>query len=316
MRTNSTFSVMKRLAAAVLFVMAGSLTAFAQNLTVTGTVTDELGEPMIAVSVIEKGTQNGVMTDIDGKYEIHTKPGAVLEYSYIGYLTVDKNAINGVLNIQMEPDSEMLEETVVVGYGVQKKSSLTGSVSQVKSEDIENRTITTPESALQGKTAGVQIFSSSARPGASPSVRIRGISSNSSSDPLYVVDGRISSSISGIDPNDIESMEVLKDGASAAIYGARAGNGVILITTRKGQGEGKISYNFQLTSQSISKVPQVMNSEEYMQWYLEDGRFDMEKFYRNWDFKTNTDWIDYSYEPSMMQRHNVTFSAGSEKGSI
>ena len=296
--------------------MAGSLTAFAQNVKVSGTITDELDEPMIGVSVIEKGTQNGVITDIDGKYEIQTKPGAVLEYSYIGYVTVEKNAINGVLNIQMAPDTEMLEETVVVGYGVQKKSSLTGSVSQVKSEDIENRTITTPESALQGKTAGVQIFSSSARPGASPSVRIRGISSNSSSDPLYVVDGRISSSISGIDPNDIESMEVLKDGASAAIYGARAGNGVILITTRKGQGEGKISYNFQLTSQSISKVPQVMNSEEYMQWYLEDGRFDMEKFYRNWDFKTNTDWIDYSYEPSMMQRHNVTFSAGSDKGSI
>ena len=316
MRTNSTFSVMKRLAAAVLFVMAGSLTAFAQNLTVTGTVTDELGEPMIAVSVIEKGTQNGVMTDIDGKYEIHTKPGAVLEYSYIGYLTVDKNAINGVLNIQMEPDSEMLEETVVVGYGVQKKSSLTGAVSQVKSEDIENRTIVSPESALQGKTAGVQIFSSSAQPGSNPTVRIRGISSNASSDPLYVVDGRITNSIAGIDPNDIESMEVLKDGASAAIYGARAGNGVVLITTRKGKGDGKISYSYQLTSQSIAKIPQVMNSEQYMQWYLEDGRFNMETFYRNWDFKTNTDWIDYSYEPSLMQRHNVTFSAGSEKGSI
>ena len=307
---------MKRLAVAVLFVMAGSLTAFAQNVKVTGTITDELGEPMIAVSVIEKGTQNGVMTDIDGKYEIQTKPGAVLEYSYIGYLTVEQNAINGVIDLKMEPDSEMLEETVVVGYGVQKKSSLTGAVSSVKSEDIENRTIVSPEAALQGKTAGVQIFSASAQPGSNPTVRIRGISSNASSDPLYVVDGRITNSIGGIDPNDIESMEVLKDGASAAIYGARAGNGVVLITTRRGQGDGKISYSYQLTSQSLAKVPQMMNSEQYMQWYLEDGRFDMEKFYRNWDFETNTDWIGYSYEPSLMQRHNLTFSAGSEKGSL
>ena len=307
---------MKRLAVAVLFVIAGSLTAFAQNVTVTGTITDETGEPMIAVSVIEKGTQNGVMTDIDGKYEIHAKPGAVLEYSYIGYVTVEKNAVNGVINLQMAPDTEMLEETVVVGYGVQKKSSLTGAVSQVKSEDMENRTIISPESALQGKTAGVQIFSSSAQPGSNPTVRIRGISSNGSSDPLYVVDGRITNSIGGIDPNDIESMEVLKDGASAAIYGARAGNGVVLITTKRGKGDGKINYTYQLTSQSISKVPQMMNSEQYMQWYLEDGRFDMEKFYRNWDFNTNTDWIDYSYEPSMMQRHTLTFSSGNERGSI
>ena len=159
MRTKSTFSRMIGTALAMLLILAGSLSASAQGqLKVTGKVTDELNAPMVGVSVIEKGTQNGVITDGDGAYEITVKAGAVLEVSYIGYLTVDRNAINGTLNINMEPDNEMLEETVVVGYGVQKKSSLTGSVTQVKSEDITGRTINNPAQALQGKTSGVQVF--------------------------------------------------------------------------------------------------------------------------------------------------------------
>lgn len=316
MRTNSTFSRMIGIAMAMLLILAGSLSASAQGqLKVTGKVIDELNSPMVGVSVIEKGTQNGVMTDGNGKYEISVNPGAVLEFSYIGYLTVDKNAVNGTLNINMEPDNEMLEETVVVGYGVQKKSSLTGAVSQVKSEDIEARTITNASQALQGKTSGVQVLSSSARPGAAPSIRIRGISSNSSSDPLYVIDGRIGS-ISGIDPNDIESMEVLKDGASAAIYGAEAGNGVILVTTRKGKGNGKITYDYQYTSQSLARVPQMMNSEQYIDYYSEAGLITLENFYNNWDFETNTDWTKAGFENSSMQRHNLTFSAGDMNKSI
>ena len=302
-------------ALAMLLILTGSLTASAQTLKVTGKVIDELNAPMVGVSVIEKGTQNGVMTDIDGKYEIYANAGAVLEFSYIGYITVDRNAINGTLNITMEPDNEMLEETVVVGYGVQKKSSLTGSVSQVKSQDIEARTITTASQALQGKTSGVQVLTSSARPGASPSIRIRGIGSNGSSDPLVVVDGRIGS-LAGIDPNDIESMEVLKDGASAAIYGAEAGNGVILVTTKKGKGNGKITYDYQYTSQSLARVPQMMNAEEYIDFYTEAGLISMESFYNNWDFQTNTDWTKVGFENSAMERHNVTFSAGDMGKSI
>ena len=204
MRTNSTFSRMLGTAMAMLLILAGSLTVSAQNLVkVTGKVIDELNSPMVGVSVIEKGTQNGVMTDGNGNYEITAAAGSTLEFSYIGYLTVDKTAINGTINVNMEPDNELLEETVVVGYGVQKKSSLTGSVTQVKSEDITGRTITNPAQALQGKTSGVQVLTSSAKPGASPSIRIRGIGSNGSSDPLVVVDGRIGS-LAGIDPNDIE----------------------------------------------------------------------------------------------------------------
>ena len=316
MRTNSTFSRMIGSALAMLLILAGSLTASAQGqLKVTGKVLDELNAPMIGVSVIEKGTQNGVMTDADGQYAITVKAGSVLEYSYIGYLSVEKNAINGTIDINMEPDNEMLEETVVVGYGVQKRSSLTGSVSQVKSQDIEARTITNASQALQGKTAGVQILTSSAKPGASPAIRVRGIGSNGNSDPLVVVDGRIGS-LAGIDPNDIESMEVLKDGASAAIYGAEAGNGVILVTTKKGKGDGKITYDYQYTSQSIARVPQMMNAEQYIDYYTEAGLISLENFYNNWDFETNTDWTKVGFENSVMERHNVTFSAGDMNKSL
>ena len=300
----------------MLLILAGSITASAQGwVTVTGKVIDELNTPMVGVSVIEKGTQNGVMTDATGKYTISAQAGSVLEFAYLGYVTVEKNAVAGTLNVNMEPDNELLEETVVVGYGVQKKSSLTGSVTQVKSEDMQARTITTASQALQGKTSGVQVLSSSAKPGASPTIRVRGIGSNGNSDPLVVVDGRIGS-LAGIDPNDIESMEVLKDGASAAIYGAEAGNGVILVTTKKGKGDGKITYDYQYTSQSIARVPQMMNAEQYIDYYTEAGLISLENFYNNWDFETNTDWTKVGFENSAMQRHNLTFSAGDMNRSL
>lgn len=296
-----------------------SLTAIgaqAQTVTVQGHVKDESGEPMIGVSVLEKGTSNGIMTDLDGNFQLQAAQGATLVFSYIGYITQEQTAKAGTMSVTMKEDTKTLEEVVVVGYGVQKKSSLTGAVSQVKSEDMEARTITRPEQALQGKTAGVQVLSSSAKPGASPSVRIRGISSNGSCDPLYVVDGRIASDIGGIDPNDIESMEVLKDGASAAIYGAAAGNGVILITTKRGKGNGKITYDFQYTSQSLGRIPEVMNAQQYKDYFIESGKIQESAFDMYWDGKTDTDWTDVAFENGSMKRHNITFSSGSEKGSL
>ena len=281
---------------------------------VTGKITDSQNEPMIGVSVLEKGTTNGVISDMEGDYSLSVKPGATIVYSYIGYVTQEKKASSGVINIKLDEDSKTLEEVVVVGYGVQKKSSLTGAVSSVKSEDMEARTITRAEQALQGKTAGVQVLSASARPGASPSVRIRGVSSNGSSDPLYVVDGRIASDIGGIDPNDIQSMEVLKDGASAAIYGAAAGNGVILITTKKGKGKGKITYDFQYTSQRLGKVPEVMNAQQYKDYFLEAGKIAQSAFDSYWDGTTDTNWADVAFENSSMVRNNFTFQGGSEQG--
>ena len=283
---------------------------------VTGTVVDDLGEPVIGASVLEKGTTNGTVTDLDGNFAFTTtKNGAKLVISYIGYNSQEVNAAAG-LNIKLEEDNRALEETVVIGYGVQKKSSLTGAVSSVKSEDMQARTITDAAQALQGKTAGVQM-SGSAGPGGNPTIRIRGIGSNGSSDPLYVIDGRIAKSIRGIDPNDIESMEILKDGASAAIYGASAGNGVILITTKKGKGQGKIQYDMQLTRQKIKTVPELMGSEDFISYYAkETNTLSLDAINAEWDGKTSTNWVDEMFEDGVMQRHNITLSAGSDKGSI
>ena len=301
----------------VLLSLATAFAAQAQNLTVKGVVFDEADQPMIAAGVVQKGTTNGTVTDLDGRFSLVVPKGATVVFSTIGYLNKEVVVENDApLVIKLEADTQMLEETVVIGYGVQKKSDLTGAISQVKSEDIANRTIASPEQALQGKTAGVQAFASSAAPGATPAIRVRGISSNNDANPLYVVDGRITTSIAGIDPNDIESMEVLKDGASAAIYGAEAGNGVVMITTRRGKGEGKISYSYQLSSQSLGRTPQVMNAEQYLQFYLEKGSFTLNDVYTKWDQKTNTDWINESYENSFMHHHNVTFQAGNDKGSL
>lgn len=283
---------------------------------VSGVVIDASGNPVIGAGVVQRGTTNGTVTDVDGKYTISVPKGASIEISCIGYATqyIKEGAVPE--SIVLQEDSQMLEETVVVGYGVQKKRDLTGSISQIKSGDMADRTISNAGQALQGKTSGVQVYNSSARPGASPTVRIRGIASNGSSDPLFVVDGRIAESINEIDPNDIESMEVLKDGASAAIYGARAGNGVILITTKKGGGDGRITYSYQLTAQSLSNVPDVMNAEEYRQYYIDKGTFSADYIDSRWDGETDTDWVDYAYETSIMQHHTVTLDAGNDKGSL
>ena len=228
---------LKKYLLSVVMLIGSLSTLMAQSIEVRGRVVDNQSLPMIGVSVVEKGTTNGAVTNIDGYYQLTVQQGATLAFSFIGFNNLELVVSSETLNVTMEEGDVTLEELIVVGYGVQKKSSLTGAVSSVKSEDIEARTITRPEQALQGKTAGVQVYSASARPGASPTVRIRGVSSNGSSDPLYVVDGRIASDIGGIDPNDIESMEVLKDGASAAIYRAAAGNVVILITTKRKEGK-------------------------------------------------------------------------------
>ncbi|MCQ2139183.1 MAG: TonB-dependent receptor [Bacteroidales bacterium] len=308
-------SFLKRAMLVALFAVLTVFTAAAQNKTITGTVVDSQGNPLIGATVMEKGTSNGAITDLDGNYSITVKANAILVFQCIGCATQELPASASPLNVTLGEDQEFLDEVVVVGYGVQKKSDLTGAISQVKSEDIENRTITSAAQALQGKTAGVQVLTNSAAPGASPSVRIRGISSNSSTSPLYVIDGRIGS-IAGIDPNDIESMEVLKDAASAAIYGVAAGNGVILVTTRKGKGDGTISYDFQYTMQSLGKVPHMMNAEQWVEYFTEGGLLDMDKVNQCWDFKTNTDWTKEAFETSIMQRHNLSFSAGDEKGSV
>lgn len=307
---------LKRLLLSALFLMLSVPYLLAQgSVKVTGKVVDNQNDPMIGVSIVEKGTTNGVITDLEGNYVLSVAEGATIIYSYIGYITQEKKAVAGVMNITLVEDAKTLDEVVVVGYGVQKKSSVTGAISQVKAEDMQNRTISNAPAALQGKTAGVQVIQTSAAPGSSPTVRVRGYSSNVSSNPLYVVDGIRLSDISGIDPNDIASMEVLKDAASAAIYGAEAGNGVVLISTKKGKsGQGKITYDFQWFSQSLARIPKMLNAEQYIDYMVESNVYSEEYMLDNWDGATNTSWTDMAFENSQMQKHNISFTNGSERG--
>ncbi|MBQ4413883.1 MAG: TonB-dependent receptor [Prevotella sp.] len=297
----------------MLMALMMSVTSFAQGL--KGNVIDENGEPVIGATVAEKSNpKNATITDFDGNFVVNVKAGQIITISYIGYETQEKPAKNG-MTIRLQPDNKVLDEVVVVGYGVQKKSSVTGAISQVKPEDMENRTITNAQQALQGKTSGVQIISSSAAPGSSPTVRVRGYSSNVSSNPLYVVDGVRLSDISGIDPSTIASMEILKDAASAAIYGAEAGNGVVLITTKKGKpGQGKITYDFMFTDESLARIPKMLNAEQYIQYMDEGNIFTKDYMLKNWDGVTNTAWTDVAFNHGHMQKHALSFTSGNDRG--
>ena len=297
----------------MLMALFMSITSFAQG--IKGTVIDENGEPVIGATVAEKSNpKNATITDFDGNFTVNVNAGKMIQITYIGYETQETAAKNG-MTIKLRPDNKVLDEVVVVGYGVQKKSSVTGAISQVKPEDMENRTIANAQQALQGKTSGVQIIQSSAAPGSSPTIRVRGYSSNSSSEPLYVVDGVRLSDISGIDPSTIASMEILKDAASAAIYGAEAGNGVVLITTKKGKpGQGKISYDFMFTDESLARIPKMLNSEQYIQYMDEGNIFTKDYLLKNWDGVTNTAWTDVAFNHGHMQKHALSFTGGNERG--
>ncbi len=282
---------------------------------VSGRVTDSAGEPLVGAIVTRVGTDNVAVTDADGRFTITAPRGGVLSVSIMGYKTVEHTVGDGPVAVTLLEDSTLLDDVVVVGYGVQRKSSVTGAISQVKSEDMQNRTITRPEQALQGKTAGVQIVQTSGAPGKAPQVRVRGYSSNSSSSPLFVVDGVRMADIGGIDPNDISTMEVLKDAASAAIYGAEAGNGVILVTTKRGRaGFSKISYDFQQTWQTLARVPQMLNAEQYIDYMTESGNMTMVDIMSKWNGSTNTSWVDETFETASMQRHNIALEGGNDRG--
>ena len=306
--------MMKRIRLLMMLALVWmTATSFAQG--IKGTVIDENGEPVIGATVADmSNTKNATITDFDGNFVINVKSGQTITISYIGYETQTVAAKNG-MTVRLQPDNKVLEEVVVVGYGVQKKSSVTGAISQVKPEDMENRTIANAQQALQGKTSGVQIISTSAAPGSSPTVRVRGYSSNKSSEPLYVVDGVRLSDISGIDPATIASMEILKDAASAAIYGAEAGNGVVLITTKKGKtGQGKISYDFMWTDETLARIPKMLSAQEYKQYMLEGKLFTEDFFNANWDGKTDTKWTDVAFNHGHMQKHNLSFTGGNDRG--
>jgi TonB-linked SusC/RagA family outer membrane protein len=316
--TNLEYKIIDRYIALKKKSDSGVESGIQQQKSVSGKVVDSGGNPLPGVTVVLKGTTNGTITDSDGNYTIFKiSDNSTLQFSFVGMKMVDVEVgSQKTINVTLLDEVFGIDEVVAIGYGTVKKSDMTGAISQVKSADMENRTIVRAEQALQGKTAGVQVIQTSGAPGANPTIRIRGYSSNSSSDPLYVVDGLRTSDIGSIDPNNIESIEVLKDAASAAIYGAQAGNGVVLITTKKGKkGEGKITYDFQYVTNKLARIPKVMNANEYVNYMTEAGFITASEISSVWDGKTDTNWADVAFENSIMQKHNLSFQGGNDRGS-
>lgn len=259
-------SVMLANAPHVFAVSTGTIQSVQQVKTITGTVVDSSGIPVIGANILEKGTTNGVITDIDGNFSLNISAGAILQVSYIGYVSQEITVDNQTsLQIVLKEDTETLEEVVVVGYGVQKKKLVTGATVQVKGDNIQKLNTSNALGALQSQTPGVNIVAASGQPGEGYKVNIRGAGTNGSTTPLYIIDG-VEGDINAISPADIESVDVLKDAASAAIYGARAANGVILVTTKQGKtGKIQVSYDGYVGWQNVYKMPDLLTAGEYMQ---------------------------------------------------
>ncbi|MCR5351973.1 MAG: TonB-dependent receptor [Bacteroidales bacterium] len=290
--------------------------ALAQNPAIRGKVVDSGNQSVIGAAVFVPGTTNGTQTDLDGNFEIRVAPGTTLEISCIGYTTKHVAAAAN-MTVVLEDDTQMLEETVVIGYGVQRKSDLTGSVASVREDDLKNRSTPDAAAALQGKAAGVQVINASGAPGAGAQIRVRGYSSNSGNiGPLLIVDGLKVDNIQYLDPEMIESMEILKDAASAAIYGAEAGNGVVLITTKSGKkGEGKIFYNGQFQLSTLSRHLDIMRAAEYIEFGKAQG-FLSDAMLQNYDGHTDVDWGADLFVPTWSNRHTVGFSGGNDRGNF
>lgn len=315
-------SIVSRIAMVLVTLVLGLSTAFAQNRPISGTVVDASGQPVIGAAVMVVGNSTlGTVTDINGKYAFSVPAGANVEFSCIGYKTQTLSTANKtVLDVVLEEDTLFLDETVVIGYGVQKKSDLTGSVASVREDDLKNRSTADAAAALQGKAAGVQVITGNGAPGTGSQIRVRGVSSNSGNiGPLLIVDGLKVDNIQYLDPEMIESMEVLKDAASAAIYGAEAGNGVVLITTKSGasvKGKGKVFYNGQWALQTISHKLDIMNASEYIDYGKTRGWLTDAMLSDAYDGKTDVDWSDELFVPTWSNRHTVGVQGGNDRGNF
>jgi len=291
----------------------------AQEKTITGKVVDETGNALPGTTIVLKGSSKATLTDNDGKYSISVpSSGGELVFSYVGYQT-QTIAIgeSNVIDLTMQPEVTEMSEVVVIGYGVQKKSLVTGAIAKVESKDITTSVATRFEQAIQGKTAGMLVVQNSGAPGSGMTIKIRGNSSDGSNSPIYIVDGVKTGGLEYLNPSDIESIEVLKDAASAAIYGAEGGNGVVIVTTKKGQkGSSIIEYNYRHGEQTATNLPKVLNSEQYKNYFLEatrlDGSKDSTKFIAL-DPSVYTNWVDEVFQTAPMDEHTINFSGGNEK---
>lgn len=298
-----------------------------QQAKITGTVTDAMG-PVIGANVLEKGTTNGVITDIDGNFTLNVQPGATIVVSFIGYQPQEIVVGNQTsFKIQLKEDTELLDEVVVVGYGVQKKKLVTGATVEVKGEDIAKLNTTQALGALQSQSPGVNIQAVSGQPGDGFKINIRGAGTNGNTAPVYVIDGVAGGDINALNPADIERIDVLKDAASCAIYGSSGANGVILITTKQGKvGKVSVSYDGNIGWANIYKMPDMLNAKEYMAvmdqvaYNNGDQPYDWSKFvdadlltaYQN-GTNPGTDWVkEFRNKNAVVTNHALNVTGGSE----
>jgi TonB-dependent starch-binding outer membrane protein SusC len=283
---------------------------------VIGKITGESNEPLNSVSVIEKGAHNGTVSNADGGFYLTIAPKAILEISAIGY---DKTEVpvneQSIVNIRLKAAVTKMDEILVVGYGQEKKSLTTGAISSVKQQEIETVSSARIEQALQGRTAGVLVLPTSGQPGASVNIRIRGAGSNRNSNPLFIVDGIRANGIEYLDPSEIASIEILKDAASSAIYGAEGANGVVIVTTKTGRkNSGEVSYNGQYSKQSLKPgFIKMMNAREYQQYLQEAGVANAPTQADLIAIGNGTNWLDAILQTVPQQHHSLQFSGGSDK---
>ena len=293
---------------------------------ITGTVLDATGMPVIGANVMVKGTTNGTITDMDGKFSLDVEEGATLVVSYIGFANQEiKVGKQTNLSIAMKEDAEALDELVVVGYGVQKKVNLTGSVAAVNTDDIQDTPASSLSNALVGKIAGVLMTQSGGKPGSGSSMTVRAQGTWNNTEPLYVIDGVIRDKFAfdGLDASEVANVSVLKDAASAAVYGARAANGVVLVTTKKGKiGKPVISYTGSIGISDATKIPETQNAYNQAVFINDNLRVENvdpsdARYYTDDElayFKThNYNWLDEAWEQPLVTRHSLNVSGGNEK---
>jgi len=300
----------KKVTLFIICLLCGISVAMAQNITIKGEVRDQQGLPLPGVSVTVKGSTQGVVTSNNGSYILSAPKDGILTFSFIGYKSIEEPVNNRTtVSIKLADDNQQLNEVVVVGYGTQVKKDLTTAVVSVSSKDIQNQPITNPLQAIQGKAAGVQVNSQSGKPGAGISISIRGNTSiTGSNSPLYVIDGVTSRDASFINPNDIESMTILKDASAAAIYGSSGANGVVLITTKKGTaGKLKVGFNAFTGFSNFWKKQDVLNSDQYIALQRELG-------YTTFGGTQNTDWQKETFGTGTQNNYQVSLSGGTKGG--
>lgn len=334
----------KKVLASVCALLFFNIIILGQQRSISGVVTGDDGMGLPGATVLLKGTTTGVVTDLDGNYTIEgdIDESSMLLFSYVGYVTQEITVgDHSVINVNLRLEQQLLDEVVVVGYGVTKKSLVTGAIDKVDGEELNQTNNLRVEQALQGKVSGVSIAQNSGSPGAGMTLRVRGVGSNYISSPLFVVDGIKVGGIEDLNPNDIQSIEILKDAASAAIYGSEAANGVILISTKKGtEGKGAASYNAYYGINSPTNMPSVLNSEDYVKYFKE--AYLHERAYSRWHSHgeitpyndpailayveanmpynedtvgEGTDWLGEIIKPAAVQSHHLSFTGGNEQSS-